>query len=484
MSTKTEIPAPAHSPARGQPQAGPSRAGWLVLLALIAVAGAGGAWWVLHERKGDHRSQAPAVSTESEHDESPGTSAPLKVEVVHPQKGGITRTSTQPGSVHWFEYAELFAKVSGYLKEQSVDIGSPVKQGDLLAVIDNPEVIKEADRDAAALAQAKAAVKLAEARVRTADADVETAKASVKKAEADILRYTSARKYRKKELERYEGLYAQQAVPRQLVDEYQDHYEAAVSAERSAEAEVDAAKARVASAEAMLAQANADVAEAKEKVNVAESTWAKAKVFVEYTRIVSPYTGVVTFRGFHRGDFIGAAEGGGDKPILSVARTDKVRVVTYVPDRDVPYVDVGDKARLTLDALPGEVFEGTVSRFAETEDPQTRTMRTEVDLPNPDDRLRDGMYGNLEIILDQSAQSLTIPTACLAGKSGSGKATVFVIKDGRVHETQVKTGIDTGQRIEILEGLKPEDNVVMNPGQVTDGEPTEPIVAPGRVVAK
>jgi RND family efflux transporter MFP subunit len=484
MSTKTEISAPAHAPARGQPQARSSRAGWLVLLALIAVGGVGGAWWVLHERKGDHHSPAPAVSSESEHEESPGTNAPLKVEVVHPQKGGIIRTSTQPGSVHWFEMAELFAKVSGYLKEQSVDIGSPVKEGELLAVIDNPEVIKEADRDAAALAEAKAAVKLAEARVRTAIADLDTAKASVKKAEADILRYTSARKYRAKELERYRGLYAQQAVPKQLVDEYEDHYEAAVSAERSAEAEVDAAKARLESAEAMVAQAEADLAEAKEKVNVAESTWAKAKVFVDYTRIVSPYTGVVTLRSFHRGAFIRAAEGGGDTPILSVARTDKVRVVTYVPDRDVPYVDVGDKARLTLDALPGEVFEGTVSRFAEVEDPQTRTMRTEVDLPNPNDRLRDGMYGDLTIILDQSAQSLTIPTACLVGKSGSGKATVFVIKDGRVHETPVKTGIDTGQRIEIVEGLKPEDNVVMNPGQVTDGEAAEPVQPSTPVAAK
>jgi RND family efflux transporter MFP subunit len=454
------------------------------LLALLVVGGSVGAWWVMQENKGAHRTSVPgAVSDhEGESAQAPGS---LRVEVCHPQKGGITRTSTQPGSVHWFERAELFAKVSGYLKEQSVDIGSPVKQGELLAVIDNPEVIKEADRDAAALAQVKAAVLQAEARVNTTAADLEAARALVKKAQAEILRYTSERKYRALQLARYEGLLEKKAVPEQLVDEEREHYEAAVSAERSAEAEVYTAKARVTSAEAMVEQAKADLAEAKETVKVAESTLAKAKVFVDYTQIVSPYTGVVTFRGFHRGDFIRSAESGGsDTPILTVARTDKVRVVTYVPDRDVPYTNVGDKAELTLDALPDETFVGAVTRFAQTEDPQTRTMRTEVDMENPDDRLREGMYGTLSIILHKSPQSLTVPTGCLTGKTGQGKASVFVIRDGRVHQTEVKTGTDNGLRIEILSGLNPEDNVVVNPGQVADGEPAEPVARPGAVAAK
>jgi RND family efflux transporter MFP subunit len=482
MSTKTETPGPVHTAAQASPKAKSSRAGLFFMLALIVIGGSAGAWWATHERKGEHSSQTPEAT--SEHEESPGTNGPLKVEVTHPQKGGITRTSTQPGSVHWFERAELYAKVSGYLKEQSVDIGSPVKEGDLLAVIDNPEVIKEADRAAAALGEAKAAVTQAEARVKTTEADVKAALAMVKKAAADIERYTSARRYREKELARYRGLFAQQAVQQQLVDEEEEHYESAVAAEHSAQAEEFTARARASSAEALVEQAKADLAEAREKVKVDEATLAKAKVFVDYTRIVSPYTGVVTFRGLHRGDFIRSAEAGSEKPILTVARTDKVRVVTYIPDRDVPFTNVGDKAQLNLDALPDETFVGTVSRFAETEDPQTRTMRTEVDLPNPDDRLREGMYGTLTIILDKSDQSLTIPTACLSGKTGQGKSSVLVIRDGRVHQTEVKTGIDNGLRIEVLEGLKPEDNIVLNPGQVADGEAAEPIVAPGQVAAK
>jgi len=420
-----------------------------------------------------HAGAATPDSARAHHGAAAGTPT-VAVEVVHPQKGGIVRTSTQPGSVHWFEAAELYAKISGYLKEQSVDIGVEVKKGELLAVIDNPEVIEEAARAAAALLQAKAAVTQAEARVRTAEADLKTAQAMVKKAEADIARYTSTKRFREKELARYQGLLAQKAIQQQLVDEIEEHYESAIAAERSAEAEVHASKAKVTSSEAMVEQAKADLAEASANVAVAESNLSRAKVFVEYTRIVSPYTGVVTLRGFHRGDFIRSAEGGGEKPILTVARTDKVRVVTYVPDRDVPYTNVGDKAQLTLDALPGEVFEGTVTRFAQTEDRESRTMRTEVDLLNPKDRLREGMYGNLTLILDDSTQNLTIPTICLAAKSGQG-ASVFVVRDGRVHATQVKTGADDGLRIEIVSGLKLEDDVVLNPGQVADGIPVEPL---------
>jgi RND family efflux transporter MFP subunit len=448
-------------------------------MGVIFAAGALGAWWALHAREGGHRSGADEARPGRA--EPAAASGALRVAVVHPEKGGITRTSTQPGSVHWFQWAELYAKVSGYLEDQSVDIGSHVKDGQLLAVIDNPEVLKEAERDAAAVTQARAAVTQAEARVRTTQADLESARAMVKKAEADIERYTAARTYRQKVLDRFKGLLKQQAVDQQVVDEQEEAFDAAVAAEHSAEAEVFSTKAKVTSAQAMVEQARADLGEAKANVDVAEATLAKAKVFVDYTRIVSPYDGVITFRGFHPGDFIRSADVGGvGKPILTVARTDKVRVVTYIPDRDVPYTNVGDKATLTVDALPGEPFTGTVTRFAETEDPQSRTMRTEVDMPNPEDRLREGMYGNLSIVLHHSEKTLTIPTACLTGQTGQGSSSVFVLRDGRVHLTPVKTGVDNGLRIEIHSGLDPDDDVVTQPGQVDEGVAAEPLAPADR----
>jgi len=198
---------------------------------------------------------------------------------------------------------------------------------------------------------------------------------------------------------------------------------------------------------------------------------------VEYTKIVSPYDGVVNFRGFRRGDFIRSAEGGVGRPILTVARTDKVRVVTYVPDRDAPYTDVGDKANIVLDALPGRVFHGTVTRFAETEDVQSRTMRTEVDLENPKDVLREGMYGIATLILDVASENLTIPTSCLTGKTGQGEASVFVVRDGKAHLTPIKIGVDDGLRVEVLSGLKADDPVVLKPSVVSDGVPVTPALS-------
>src|SRR6185312_8957181 len=120
-------------------------------------------------------------------------------------------------------------------------------------------------------------------------------------------------------------------------------------------------------AKAKIEQAKADLEEAKATVDVDKASLDKAKVLVDYTKITSPYDGVITDRKFFRGAFIRSAADGNPIPLLTVARTDVVRVVTMVPDRDVPYVDVGDPAEVTLDALGSRVLKGKVSRYADTE---------------------------------------------------------------------------------------------------------------------
>ncbi|HMB05724.1 MAG TPA: efflux RND transporter periplasmic adaptor subunit, partial [Isosphaeraceae bacterium] len=378
-------------------------------------------------------------------------------------------TSTQTGSVHPDMAAALFAKVSGYLKEQSVDIGSKVKEGQVLAAIDDPEVVKEADRAAAALEQTKSMVVQAAARVKTAAADREAAAAAVQQAQADIERYTSTRKYREKELARYRALYQRNAVQQGVVEEEEEHYESAVAAEHSAQAAVVTAKAKLNSAAAAIEQAKADLAESRANVQVAEAMLAKAKVLVDYTKIIAPYDGVITLRSFWPGDFIRSAAEGNTVPLLNIVKTDKVRVVTYVPDRDVPYTDVGDEAEIRLDALPGEVFKGKVSRFSETEDPQSRTMRTEIDLPNPDGRLREGMYGIATIILQNNSSHLTVPSSAVTSRSEGGKASVYVVRDGKAHLAPITIGADDGIRVEVLTGLEADDAVVLNSGTASDG---------------
>jgi HlyD family secretion protein len=462
VSTQTESTPP--SPTTVNPKSS-SKRGWYLLLGLLVLVGLGGVYWWSreHKGKGSPKEQATAKETGSE---SPQIA---RVEVIHPKKGGIQRTSTQTGSVHPDEWADLFAKVSGFLKEQSVDIGSRVKKGQVLAVIDDPEVVKEADRAAAALEQTKATVATAEARIKAEEANREAAAASVKQAETEIERYAATRRYREKVLARYRGLYQRNAVDLGIVQEEQEHLDSAVANEHAAQAAVLTAKAKLLSADAAVEQAKADLVEAKANVQVAEAMLAKAQVLVAYTKIVAPYDGNITLRTFHTGAFIRSAAEGNTIPLLNIAKTDRVRVVTYVPDRDVPYTDVGDDAEIRLDALPGEVFKSKVSRFSETEDPQSRTMRTEIDLPNPDGRLREGMYGIATIVLQKNSSNLTVPASAVTSRSESGKASVYVVRDGKAHMTPITIGTDDGIRVEVLTGLKADDAVILNSGTASDG---------------
>ena len=196
---------------------------------------------------------------------------------------------------------------------------------------------------------------------------------------------------------------------------------------------------------------------------------AKAQVFVDYTKIISPYNAVVTLRSFHDGAFIRSASEGGNVPVLSVAITNLMRVVMLVPDRDVPFVKRGDPATIQVDALGGQVFRGVVARMANSEDAQ-KLMRTEVDLPNPDNRLRDGMYGTGTIEVTPPSKNLSIPSACLIEQSGQGEGAVYVVKDGKVRRQPVRVGADNGSEIEVLSGLEPDDQVIVRySGSIAEG---------------
>lgn len=436
-----------------------------MIVAALAGAAAVAAGWYYHSRgSGAASSQAgsaPAVSS----------SETVAVETVLLAKGGILRTSSQIGSVHPFEDADLFAKISGYLAKLSVDYGDHVKQGQLLAEIDDPEIVKEADKAAADVLQAKAAVEQMEAFIESAKSDRDAEATSVEQAVAEVDRFVSMRIYQAKKLARYKELVQSKAIPQEIADEEIENYESARAAEVSSQKAVLNAKAQLAAARARIKKAEADAAEARANVAVATAKLARANVMVGYTKITSPYNGVITKRNYFRGAFIRSAIEGGTVPLLTVARTDKVRVITQVPDSDVPWTDVGDDVEVTLDALGNEVLRGKVSRFSETEDPSSRTMYTEIDLPNPNDRIRPGMYGIAKILLDTAIKNATLPARCLLGASKGNTADLYVIRDGKAKKVQVTIGANDGIRVEILSGISPKDDVILHPGAVTEGTP-------------
>ncbi len=451
--------------------------GWAASAVLALAVVVGGAYYMQAKGSSEDTNAETANTSGNGADRSgsdKNQEGVVSVKVVHPDKGGLPRTTTQPGVLHYFESADLQAKASGYLRAQIVDIGDVVTRGQVLAEIYNPERQQDVEEATAELERARAEAVQAEAELEAAHAEVVAARAEVHQREAEVEQSTALRKYREKEYLRYQQLAERKVVDERVVDEQQKNYESAKSSEDVAVAAVETARGRLLKAEAQVDVSEAQLRVARAMVQVREAGQRRATLLAEYLKIVSPYDGVVTRRNFHRGAFIPEADKGQATTILSVARTDRIRVVLYVPDRDVPLVDPGDKAVIQLDALPGEQFEAQVSRLSNVEISANRTMRVEVDLPNPSGRLREGMYGLVTILLEKPTDYLTIPSSALVSTDGHGGGTVWVVREGHAYKETVRVGKDDGIRVEILEGLSTDDQVIATSVTIEDGEPVEP----------
>jgi HlyD family secretion protein len=438
--------------------------GWRVLAVAFGLVAAAGLLLpvVLVEKTGRQGSGlASAV------DVTKAVPAP-RVEVVRPVRGGVRRVTIQPGSVHAFESVDLYAKASGFLKSQTVDIGSSIKRGEVLAEIDVPELQGDVAEAEAAIKQARAKADQAVSRVATAEAERGAADAAVTQAESDIARLASKSLLAQKQYHRIKDLHARKAIDARLVDEHQQEMDSALAAERTGHAAVATARAQAATTVAKVLETKADVAEARAALRLTETRLDRIKVLVAYTRISAPFDGVITRRNFHPGAFIRSAADGTPMPLLTAMRTDLMRVVIQVPDLDVPLLDVGDKVTVAVDALKGKEFTGALARLGKSEDPTTRTMRVEVDIPNPDALLVEGMYGRATIELQPPTDKLTVPAACVVGHAGRGNAAVFVVRNGIAQRTPVTLGGDDGAFVEVLSGLGPNDEVIVRPGSTLD----------------
>lgn len=372
----------------------------------------------------------------------------------------MERVSVQAGSVEADE-VQLHSMVTGILKAQSVLIGNRVKKGQLLAVIDVPELEMQVQRNAALVDQAKARVTQMEAKVEIAQADLEVAKAQIIYAQFDARAATAMLSFRTKYLKRIDDLFRIKSIEEALVDEAMERYEASREKENAAKAAISTAQAQVLSVGAKVKLAKADVEEARAQVKIAEAELGKSQVMLAYAQIQAPFDGIITQRNFYVGAMVRASsERGGQTPLLTIQRTDVMRVVVQVPDSEARYADAGDTAFIEFDAFRGVKFEAKVSRIADSEDPLTRLMRVEIDLPNPQGRIRHGLYGKVTIILDKERDKLSLPIGCLAfGRPNE----VFVVRDGKAQLIKVSTGLLTNERVMVLSGLDIHDRVILNP---------------------
>jgi RND family efflux transporter MFP subunit len=188
----------------------------------------------------------------------------------------------------------------------------------------------------------------------------------------------------------------------------------------------------------------------------------KIKTLLAYTQIVAPFDGVVARRQVNRGDLVQAATATRTTPsagsLFTVQRIDTIRVFCDVPENDVPHLHVGDPAIVKPAGFDGQAFIGKVTRFSLRLDPETRNMRTEIDLPNPNEQLYPGTYAQVSLEMNRRPDALTVPTTAVAS-DGDGNF-VYTIADNRITRLAVKTGLTDNGRIEVTAGLSEEIPVV------------------------
>jgi RND family efflux transporter MFP subunit len=423
---------------------------WLTLgCATIAIVVVGASLFAWHQGK-------TASSDSQQHS--------VRVHVIAPQTGGPERMLTRPGTIHAFQYAELYAKVTGYLRNQVVDIGDIVKKDQALAEIYAPEIRANVDKAVADLTKAKAQVEVMKARRAGAEADLKQYGVKVEQTQADLETSVAMLQLRKVQYKRFKDLADSKAIEQELVDEKFAAWKAAEANERAMRMAIESARSAVVSAKARVVGAEADLDDAKAQVDVAKASLARAQVFQDYTTIRAPFDGVITRRTYHEGDFIREGSSNGNRPILAIAVRDLMRVVVDVPAPDVPYTHTNVRAEIRLDTLPGKVFPGKVARTAASEDYNSRTMRTEVDLHNPDNLLTDGMFCSVTLYLGSNSVALRIPSACLFGKEQDGERFVYVVRKGKAHKAPVHVGLEDGILAEVLSGLAASDQVIAGHG--------------------
>src|SRR5882724_6706843 len=391
-----------------------SRTGIKVLVVVVGVGAAGiVADW--HLAASPSPPPSPSLVSPWKPDNLP------RVEVVRPRRATVAQRLQTNATLEAFEETNLFAKVSGYLSDVRVDIGDHVKAGQVLAVIDVPEMKQE-------LAEAKA-------QLESKKSSLESARRQLDHNKADLALQNALAKDRD-QLGEGRGFISDRTLDRVHTN------------------------ADIAKADLGVAEANRDLAASQ--VDVAVATVEKIKALLAYTQIVAPFDGVVARRQVNRGDLVQAATATRTTPsagsLFTVQRIDTIRVFCDVPENDVPQLHVGDPAVVKPAGFGGQAFIGKVTRFSLRLDPETRNMRTEIDLPNPEERLYPGTYAEVSLEMNRRAGALTVPTAAVGSDSGGNF--VYAITDNRITRLAVKTGPTDNGRIEVTAGLQEDTPVV------------------------
>jgi HlyD family secretion protein len=390
-----------------------------------------------------------------------------RVEVVPPERHTVQRTVGEPGQLQAYETTPIHAKIAGYVKNWTVNIGYEIKKGQVLAELYVPEVEADLQEKRAAVeqaqakkAQTEAAVKVAQAAVASAVARVTEVQAGVKRAEADLTRW-------QQEYRRIEQLFNERAQTGTLLDETRSKLHSAEASADEVRAKVKSAESAQSEAQAELDKARSDVVAAAASIDVARSEARHAEAMLGYTKIEAPYDGIITRRNVDTGQL--TRPGSDAPPLFIAARTDIVTIVVDLPEMYSTDVNPGDGALVELQAMKGRTVEGKVTRTAWALDPKTRTIRTEIDIPNPGGKLRPGLYAYATVIVEEHRDVLTVPTTAIIQEKD--KAFCVTAVDGKAVRRPIGTGLTDGTRTEVVSGLEGRELVVKaNAASLSDGQ--------------
>lgn len=369
-----------------------------------------------------------------------------------------------PGNIQALNVASIYARTSGYVQQRLVDIGTPVKAGQLLAVIASPEVDQE-------LAQGRAAVEQARAALEQANANLAQARAQVNQANANVAQAQANEELAATTNDRWTRLVDRGVLPKQQGDERR-------SAFNARHAETNAAIAAETTAEANVGSRTADVSAARAAIDAQLANVRRLEQMQSFERVLAPFDGVVTERRIEKGDLISAGSGS-DRNLFTVAQSTTLRIQVSVPQNYAVDLQPGQDAEVTLRERPGETFHGKIARTAESIAAATRTLLTEVQVNNSSGRLLPGMYAEVKFTLQRSHPVVLIPGSALVANA-QGTRVAQVGQDRRVHLITVQTGRDLGTEIEILSGLSGSEQVINNPPDNLSDAQQVNVIASGR----
>jgi RND family efflux transporter MFP subunit len=376
----------------------------LAAAAILLTVALGGAYVYVNILKAKGEAEL-AAATEAKVKEPPA------VEVVTVTQAPPSQPLRLPGGTEGWYQSKIYARVSGYITKWYADIGDKVKKDQVLAIIDTPEL----------------------------DAQLEAARAQLKAAEAEVVVSEADADFAKTTFERWQGS-AKGVVSEQEREEKK----------------------------AGFAVAQAKVKAAQSKVTLDQSNVDRLTYMTQFKKVSAPYDGVITERRIDVGDLVTAGSTSNTTPLFGIAQFDQIRVFANVPQSAAADTAVGTPAKVTTTDSSPQVFEGKVTRTSESIDPKARTLKVEVDLPNPRLSLVPGMYVQVEFNA-KSRALVQIPAGALLFRSG-GPQVAVIQPDSTVKFKDVQIGRDNGNTVEIESGLADGDRVALNiNNQIEDG---------------